>query len=406
MRGSLRAKLSFINLLAVGLVLAIVYAAVEYYAADYFMTLMKLYDISPTDAHKLFLQAMYLALGGAALVSLVGVLLLSYWLTVRVLRPLEQMNAQAERIARGELQGDVQIRAGDERRDEVAQLAGTFNRMAAALRRAESLRRKMVTDVSHELRTPLTNMRGYLEALKDGVIPASGPNLESLHEECLRLGALVEDLVALTRSEAVRHSLAHQPTSLGTLVRDTLQNFAHRFEEKNLIVKTRNLHAASTVSLDRRRITQVIQNLLDNALRYTPAGESLTVDVQSDDRQVVVRFSNTGVEVEAAVLPFIFERFVRGDASRSREHGGVGIGLAIVKELVEAHGGTVGAYSAANQTCVWFALPRLGAVADAAIAPGPKSATPATPGIAVASAHDASPPVGTPEGLSRVPVES
>jgi len=270
-----------------------------------------------------------------------------------VLQPLSDMAEGARRIAHGDYATRVRATATD----EVGELGRAFNAMADDLARIESLRKTMVADVAHELRTPLTNMRGYLEALRDGVVASDPETFTMLEAEAVRLVRLVEDLSALTRADAAKGSLRFEPVDLGALLREAAGLYATRFAEKGISLDVAADGAPGAVRGDKAWLLTVMRNLLDNALRYTPAGGTAAVAVGRDAGTARVTVTNTGVEIPAAELPFVFERFYRVDKSRSRDSGGAGIGLAIVKQLVEAHGGQVGAESGAGATRVWFELP-------------------------------------------------
>jgi len=269
------------------------------------------------------------------------------------LTPLTQMTGITRRIA----SGDYTARAQTSSEDEVGQLAEAFNQMAQSLQRVEQLRKTMVIDVAHELRTPLTNIRGYIEALRDGVIPSSKETFESLHEETIRLAKLVEDLLQLARADASRGALHRQRIDLEALALQALELFRPKFAAKGIFLKVELSNAGGPITADPEKLSQVLRNLLENSWEYTPQGGSVEVFVERLTDGVRVIFSNSGEGIAEEDLPFIFERFYRGEKSRSRDHGGAGIGLAIVKELIEAHGGEVGAQSSSAVTRVWFTLP-------------------------------------------------
>lgn len=353
MKSRLLWKLLGINILVIGVVILIVWLAIDYLASNYFMTLMKDYNISPTDIHRMFLDATHRSLIWATVITLALAVILSFLLTKKVLAPLSQMTAITRKIAAGDYTAQARISSAD----EVGQLATAFNQMAASLHRVEQLRKTMVIDAAHELRTPLTNMRGYIEALRDGVMAPSKETLESLHEETLRLAKLVEDLLQLARADASRGTIRRQRIGLQDSVRQVLDLCQPKFAEKGIVVEVQLSHAGDQIMADPEKLSQVIRNLLQNASQYTPHGGNVRIFAERQPGKVKLFFANTGDVIAEEDLPFIFERFYRGEKSRSREHGGAGIGLAIVKELVEAHGGEVGADSTPMETRVWFTLP-------------------------------------------------
>jgi two-component system, OmpR family, sensor histidine kinase BaeS len=215
----------------------------------------------------------------------------------------------------------------------------------------------MMIDVAHELRTPLTNIQGYLEALIDGVVNPSRETLDLLHEETMRLVHLVEDILRLARADAARTDLYKMAARLSEVIVHALQPFRLQFESKEVTVETYFTEEVDPVLLDRDKISQVVTNLLQNAWQYTPSGGLLRIFTEYTSAEIRAVFANTGGELAEADRPFIFERFYRGEKSRSREHGGAGIGLAIVKELIAAHDGRVGAEILPDEIRIWFTLP-------------------------------------------------
>jgi len=346
-------KLLGIRVLVIGFVILIVWLAVDYLAADYLATLMKEYHVSPTTTHQMFIHAVHRYMVWATLAAIGLAVILSFLLLKRVLTPLMQMIDITKKIAQGDYSAKVPVRS----QDEVGQLASAFNQMADSLKKVEQLRKTMVLDVAHELRTPLTNMKGYLEALLDGVLPPSRENLESLQEETGRLVRLVEDLLRLAKADAARATLQKEEIQIADLILQGIDSFLPQFQAKGIRVETRFQPGANRLWGDSDKLAQVISNLLQNAWQYTPPGGALRISTEPWTKGLKIIFANTGSEIAEKDLPFIFERFYRGEKSRSREHGGAGIGLAIVKELVEAHDGQVGAEIADDETRIWFSLP-------------------------------------------------
>ncbi len=353
MRSSFLWKHIGITILSIGVVIGMVWLAIDYLAADYFMVLMKQYNISPTDSHHMFLAAVHRYLIWASLCASVVAIGFSFLLTRRVLRPLSHMTQITGQIAAG----DYAARVPQSSRDEVGQLAAAFNHMTDSLQRIEHLRRTLVSDVAHELRTPLTNLRGYLEALRDKVTEPTQETFDLLHGETLRLVALVEDLLELTKAEASRTTLQRQEIVLQKLIANVLEMFKATFIAKGITIQAQIARDEDMIMVDPDKLIQALRNLLQNAFQYTPPGGQVRISTERTAKTIKVIVANTGDGISQADLPFIFERFYRGEKSRSRARGGAGIGLAIVKELIEAHGGQVGAESSATETCVWFTLP-------------------------------------------------
>jgi len=354
MRNRLLWKLLLTNILPViGVIFLVVWLAVDMLAAKYFMALMKIYDVSPSDIHQMFLTSIHHYLVWASLAALGLAFILSFLLTRRVLRPLSQMTAITKEVAAGNYSLRAEITTGD----EVGQLGIAFNNMADRLGKIEQLRKTMVADVAHELRTPLTNLRGYLEALNDGVIPPSPETLQMLQQENLRLVHLVDNLQQLARADAARAYLKRENIVLADLVNQMVELHRLNFKKKEITVSTRWEDNEAQIYADRDKLLQAMQNLLDNCCKYTPRNGRVVIAVSRVREGIKVDFHNSGEGISPDDLPFIFERFFRADRSRSRDRGGAGIGLAITRELIEAHGGSVGADSVPGKTHIWFILP-------------------------------------------------
>jgi two-component system sensor histidine kinase BaeS len=350
-RARLLYRLLIVPVLAILGVLVLVWLAVDYLAADYFMTLMQEYNVDAAETNEMFLAATHRALLWAAGGGLLLAITLSYVLTRRLLRPLTQMIAVTRALA----SGDYSARVTTSANDEIGELGRAFDRMASRLQEVDRLRKTMLVDVAHELRTPLTNVRGYLEALKDGVLAPSPEAFSSLHDETLRLVKLVEDLLALARAEAAGPTLRREQRVLEDLVERTVQLFRPQLAAKQIEVQRSFDTERFPIEVDPDKIAQALHNLLANAVSYTPERGRVRVAVEHGVDEVRFTCSNTGAGIPPADLPLIFERLYRVDRSRSR--AGSGLGLAIVRQLVEAHGGRVGAASEGGETHVWFSLP-------------------------------------------------
>jgi two-component system sensor histidine kinase BaeS len=346
-------KLMAIIFVVIAFIILTVWLVIDYLAADYFMTLMDEYNISPEPVHDMFVAAIHRYLIWASVAATALAVFLSFIMVKRVLGPLTAMTQLTRDISAGNYDVDIPVRS----MDEVGQLAEAFNRMTASLKKIEKLRRGMMVDVAHELRTPLTNIQGYLEALLDGVVPGSKKTYTLLHEETLRLARLVEDILQLAKADAAVSSLQPSVFDFRVLINRTLDSFRMEFEKKDISVEVLSDTDTLMLRADEAKITQVVQNLVHNAIQYTPEDGKVCITLNSTPSDVKTVFANSGGRIDSTDLPYIFERFYRGEKSRSREHGGAGIGLAIVKELVEAHGGSVGADIRSGQTEIWFRLP-------------------------------------------------
>ncbi|MCL4242763.1 MAG: GHKL domain-containing protein, partial [Dehalococcoidia bacterium] len=222
-----------------------------------------------------------------------------------------------------------------------------FNCMAESIERNEELRKQMTSDVAHELRTPLNNLAGYLEAIADGVVEPGEGTIASLQEEATLLVRLVADLEELSLADAGRQVLNLEPQPLAPIVEQAVAMVAPRARAAGITI-VQETWPAPMVDVDRRRIAQVVRNLLENAVRHTPDGGTIRVSLRGQETKVELTVSDDGPGIAAEHLENIFERFYRTDASRARATGGAGLGLAIVRQLVEAHGGRVWAANAAG----------------------------------------------------------
>jgi len=266
-------------------------------------------------------------IAGIVLAALLAIVVIAT-LFRRVFAPVEELTAGARALADGRLDARVNVRG----RDEVAQLATAFNSMAEALERNEKARRNMVSDVAHELRTPLTNIRAQLEAVQDGVMTADAKWLASMEEEAALLARLVDDLQQLSLADAGQLRLELADVEVADLVERAMSGLA--FDQV-----TRDIAPGLVVHVDARRMVQVLRNLLVNAIAH--AKSVVHVSAMSVDDHVEIRVADDGPGVPPEHAAHIFDRFYRADPSRSRTTGGAGLGLAIAKELVELHGGTI-----------------------------------------------------------------
>jgi signal transduction histidine kinase len=342
-----------INIVVIGVVVFVAWFSIDILAADYVTTLMKEFNILPWETHRFFLVTLHQYLLRSSLIAVLLAGALSFLLIRRVLKPLSQMTDVTSKIASGDYSKRVSVTT----RDEISQVAQALNRMADSLQQIEQLRKDMVANVAHELRTPLTNMRGYIEGLTDGVVPAAPENFELLQEETLRLVALVEDLLQLSKADAAMVTFQPAVVDLAELVDTSLDLFRSAINEKSLSIVKHIQKDATFVSADRDKLMQVIHNLVDNATRYTPQGGNIAITTYPRDGAVRIEFANDCTDVSKEDMALIFERFYRGERSRSRKLGGSGIGLSIVRELVEMHGGEVGGDTDSGQVRIWFDLP-------------------------------------------------
>jgi len=273
---------------------------------------------------------------GVSAVTL-GILLVSI-LSRRLLAPVSHLGEVAQHLG----EGDLSRRAPDQGSAELRQLSSAFNTMADNLEDAERQRRNLVADVAHELRTPVSNIQGYLEALKDGLLQPDGGTIETIHGQVIHLGHLVEDLRLLAQAEAGALNLHRTPGRMSDVLRVCVDAVRPRAEAKGIAVSLEASDSMPLVEMDATRISQVVNNLLENSIIHTPEGGSVSVTAgASGDGMLRVAVADTGRGIPSEDLERVFERFFRSDPSRTRATGGVGLGLTIAKQLVEAHGGSI-----------------------------------------------------------------
>ncbi|MFD4395243.1 ATP-binding protein [Kitasatospora sp. NPDC058478] len=279
----------------------------------------------------------------AALVLVVTVAITTI-VGLRLSRPLNALTRAARRMA----DGDLSARVSATGRDEIAGLAAAFNAMAQRREQLEELRRAMVGDIAHELRTPLSNIRGWLEAVEDGVVTADGALTSSLLEEALQLQHLIDDLRDLADADAGELALHREPVDVEDLLAQVATAHGARAQASGvaLVVDTASTtRAGCEVSADPVRLRQLVGNLVANAVRHTPEGGTVTLRTRPEADALLIEVADTGGGIAEADLPLVFERFWRADKSRNRQSGGSGLGLAIVRKLAELHGGGVHAAS-------------------------------------------------------------
>ncbi len=272
-----------------------------------------------------------------ALVAVGIAVVLTYLLSRRILAPVRALSHAAQKIGRGDF--STRLKLND--KSELGRLANTFDAMADDLQRTEALRRNLVADTAHELRTPLSNIRGYLEALRDGVIEPNASVIASLSEEAALLSRLVEDLQELALADAGQLPISKEPQDAAIVVVQAVSAISPAAAAKGISLINEFPGGLPLVNIDSHRVLQVMNNLLNNAIAHTPSGGSVRVEGKRRGEFVEVAVTDTGEGIPAEDLPNIFERFYRVDKSRSRATGGHGLGLTIAKRLVEAHGGKI-----------------------------------------------------------------
>ena len=350
--GTLAVRIAIASLAVTSAAVLVIAVGVLVVSQSLFRHLIEAHGATAAAAKDMFEQtvgAVFLAvLVLAAALSLV----LSALLARHLSRPLERIGRTSRRIAQGEYHARVP-RQGPE---EAISLADSFNQMAESLEEQERLRREFIINAAHELRTPLTNLQGYLEALRDAVI-APGPEIfASLHEEVDRLVRLSHSLDALGMGDAPTEPGPLTSIDLVAAIRSAVDLARPALDRRRISVETR-LPVRLLAHTHPDLLAQVLANLFQNASRYTPEGGQVTVAAEARPAHVLVSVANTGDGIPGPDLPHVFERFYRVEKSRDRARGGAGIGLAIVKQLVESSGGRVGVESELGLTRFWFTVP-------------------------------------------------
>ena len=346
------ARIALAALASATIGLVILALGVTVVGGQVFTDLMLKAGESAEHARAMYDQSVTTVVVVAVLIAVLASVALAMVMGRMLARPLREVGAAARRIADGDYAARVP-RGGPE---EIVSLADSFNQMAMSLEEQERMRRDFIANAAHELRTPLTNLQGYLEALRDGVIVADRSTYESLWDEAERLVRLSRSLDALAEGDAATTPPDLVPIDLAAAVRSAVELAQPAIERAGLRLSVevpRTLPARANPD----HLAQVLANLLSNAVRYTPAGGLVSVRAERRPGDLLVSVGNTGEPIPPDDLDRLFERFYRVEKSRDQARGGAGIGLAIVKQLVEAGGGRVGAESAAGETRFWFSLP-------------------------------------------------
>ncbi len=293
-----------------------------------------------TDRDLLFINTLNRLLFGVAILALMTALVAGSWTARRISKPISGVIQTAQSISGGNYQ--VQHYPQHNIR-EINQLDLAMTEMAAALRKQETLRKQLTADVAHELRTPLATLQSHLEAMLDGIWDPDHQRLKTCHDEVKRISRMVKDLERLSKFESGQLILEEKEFDIKELVNQLLLNFEPEADQKGIELVSKGDRAL--IRADRDKMSQLLINLIANSLKYTPSGGIIEVNCQESVSEVIVTVRDSGCGIPAEDLPFIFERFYRADKSRNRLTGGSGIGLAIAKSIVEAHGGVISAKS-------------------------------------------------------------
>ncbi len=291
----------------------------------------------PDDFEELLIERVNRASLLAALISGGVAILLALVFAAVILRPIQGLTKAVDKMAEGDLSQRVRVKGGG----EIAALGNTFNQMATSLQDVEERRRVLTADIAHELRNPLAIQRAHLEALQDGVYPLTLENLALIEEQNQQLTRLVDDLRTLALADAGELSLNLRQVDLVEMCTETDVRFQPQTGMKKIQLSVICTDMTITVRGDRERLRQILDNLMQNALRYTPEGGWIKIQLQRQGHHAIISVHNSGPEISEEAMAHLFERFYRVDKARDRASGGTGLGLAIARKLAEAHGGTL-----------------------------------------------------------------
>ncbi len=270
-------------------------------------------------------------------------------------RPLQELTAGTKAITEGDLTHRVPVRS----KDELGQLAVSFNQMGEQLTRSRDLRRQMTADIAHELRTPISVILGHSEAVHDGVLPPTGETFELVRDEANHLDRLVNDLRILSRADAGELTIEPQPIQLDLLLDQTARAYRPSAASREVDIQVKVEVGIPEIQADPDRMAQVLGNLISNALQHSPDGGMIQLSASQEGESILIGVADQGPGIPTEDLMKVFDRFYRTDAARDRDRGGSGLGLAIAKSLIEAQGGRIWAESVmAEGTTIWISLPK------------------------------------------------
>ncbi|MFB6215195.1 MAG: sensor histidine kinase [Candidatus Bipolaricaulia bacterium] len=291
-------------------------------------------------------------LTGGIIAGIVGIVL-ALLFSRNILKPIRELTEATKKMQQGELDQRVDTSSGG----EIGKLGESFNELARRLKEQKTLREEMVSDVAHELRNPLSNIQGYLEGLREGMIDPTKQVFETLHQQSLVLNRLVNDLRDVNRAKAGKLNLDKKLLVLEDIISREIKALEAKAEEKEVEL-SQALSGPNLLEADPERISQVVRNLIDNAITHTPKGGEIEIKTRTSSGEVVTTVSDDGAGIPEKDLPHIFDRFYRVDKSRSRGTGGTGLGLTIAKEIIESHGGRITAKSSEGEGSTFkFTLP-------------------------------------------------
>ncbi len=287
----------------------------------------------------------------STIIVLILAFMFAYYSSGKIVRPIKAIRDGAEKFAKGEFNARVKLSKNDGKVKELNELAQTFNDMASELEHFEEVRNNFVSDVSHELRTPMTTITGFVDGILDGTVPKGKEEeyLKIVHDECIRLSKLVNSFLEVTRNLNQKIELDITNFDINRLITQTVVGFEKAVDEKNIKVDIQLCDEMCIVKADKDSIKRVITNLFDNAVKFTPEKGNIKIEITESQQEVYISVKNTGKGISADEQKLIFERFYKEDKSRSQNKGGTGIGLYIVKSIINRHGKNITVESKENE---------------------------------------------------------
>jgi signal transduction histidine kinase len=309
------------------------------------------YQFALNAEELLFLRRTNMAIGMAALAGIAAAVIIGYLLAGMLIRPIQRLTKASQQLAAGDLQQQVPVTS----QDEMGQLTSTFNKMSSDLFNADQKRKRMTADITHDLSTPLQIISGYIEMLEGSEITLSPERIDVIKTEIDHLRRLVGDMTTLTQAESGGLEMQLQPIEPANLIDYVRRTYEPIASQKGIEIKVEVGEGLPMINVDEGRMIQVLKNLMDNALRYTPDCGTIRISAEVTDK-VHLRVTDSGNGIEPEDLPYVFDRFYRADKNRTSNAGKMGLGLAICKALVEAQGGSIAVESGGNQTGTTFTI--------------------------------------------------
>lgn len=309
------------------------YAQIAHYASTYYM-----------DNDMELFQTVNRIIVVIGVVSLVGIVLGSAILSRSISKPMRKVSRMAKKIETGEYKKELSY---DSKIIEVNELVSSINHLSTALNEQENLRKQLTTDIAHELRTPLTTVKGHLDVIIAGIWEPTPERLMSINEEVTRISKLVDELRNLAKYDSEKSNMEYEEIEVESFLNSIVYNYQVQALEKRITIMA-NLNPM-IIKVDRKKFSQVIVNLLSNGIKYTNEGGQIIIENWSNDNYYAISIQDNGLGIPESEIPHIFERFYRVDKSRNKETGGIGVGLTIVKSIVESHGGTIEVHSQLHQ---------------------------------------------------------